>query len=357
MLDLDAIDETPEVVIDLDRARENIERAARLAREAGIQLRPHAKTHKMVEVARLQMDAGAAGLQVAKLGEAEVFADAGIDELFVGYPLVGARKLDRLRALEANITLAVDSLDTARGLAGAGRPLRVLIELDTGLNRTGVAPGKPAVDLALAIEQLPNLELVGVFTHEGQIYSAPDQARAAHAAFDALVETADAIRAHGIDIRTVSAGSTGGFRHALDHPGITEVRPGTYVFNDASQVAQQSATWDEVAAFVVATVVARPAEDRAVIDAGSKVLTSDRLASTEARQTHGTLLGRGDLQVTRLSEEHGVIDGASDLRVGDRVVVVPNHICPVINLADSVCVVEHGAPAGRWDVAARGRVR
>src|SRR5207302_2382973 len=220
-----------------------------------------------------------------------------VDDLFVGYPLLGTRKLERLRELEADVTVAVDSLEVAQALAGAGRPLRVLIEVDTGLHRTGLPPGRPCVELAVALQRLPSLELVGVFTHEGQIYSAPDQARAAHDAFDALVETADAIRAHGIDIRTVSAGSTGGFRHALDHPGITEVRPGTYVFNDASQVAQQSATWDEVAAFVVATVVARPAEDRAVIDAGSKVLTSDRLASTEARQTHGTLLGRGDLQV------------------------------------------------------------
>jgi D-serine deaminase-like pyridoxal phosphate-dependent protein len=357
MLDLDAIDETPEVVIDLDRVRGNIERAARAARDAGVRLRPHAKTHKMVEIARMQLDAGAAGLQVAKLGEAEVFAAAGADDLFVGYPLVGARKLERLRALPGDVSVAVDSIDTARALADAGRPLRVLVELDTGLHRTGVAPGQPAVDLALEVQRLPHLELVGVFTHEGQIYGAPDQAQAAHEAFEALVETAEAIRAHGIDLPVVSAGSTGGFRHALRHPGITEVRPGTYVFNDASQVAQGSAAWEDVAAFVVATVVARPADDRAVIDAGSKVMTSDRLASPEPLGTHGTLVGHDGLHITRLSEEHGVLDGANDLRVGDRVAVVPNHICPVINLADSVCVVERGSPAGRWRVAARGRVR
>lgn len=357
MFDPDAIDETPDVVVDLDRVRANVDRAARQARDAGIALRPHAKTHKMVEIARMQMEAGAAGLQVAKLGEAEVFAAAGIVDLFVGYPLVGAAKVERLRALEGDVSVAVDSLDTARALAGMGRTLRVVIELDTGLHRTGVAPGRPAVDLALEVQRLPDLELAGVFTHEGQIYGAADQAQAAHEAFDALVATADAIRAHGIEVPVVSAGSTGGFRHALEHPGITEVRPGTYVFNDSSQVAQGSATWDDVAAFVVATVVARPAEDRAVIDAGSKVLTNDRLASPVPQQTHGALVGHDGLFVTRLSEEHGVIDGASELRVGDRVAVVPNHICPVINLADSVSITEGGAPVGRWQVAARGRVR
>jgi D-serine deaminase-like pyridoxal phosphate-dependent protein len=251
----------------------------------------------------------------------------------------------------------VDSLEVARALNDAGRPLRVLIEVDTGLHRTGLPPGEACVDLALELQRLANLALVGVFTHEGQIYNAPDQARAAHDAFEALVATAEAIRAHGLDLPRVSAGSTGGFRHALEHPGITEVRPGTYVFNDASQVAQGSATWDDVAAFVVATVVARPSADRAVIDAGSKVLTNDRLASPHAQQTHGTLLGHDGLFVTRLSEEHGVIDGANDLRIGDRVAVVPNHICPVINLTDTVAVVEGGVPVDRWRVAARGRVR
>jgi D-serine deaminase-like pyridoxal phosphate-dependent protein len=357
VLDLDALDETPDVVIDLDRVRANVERAARLAAHAGIRLRPHAKTHKMIEVARLQLEAGATGLQVAKLGEAEVFAEAGVDDLFVGYPLVGMRKLERLRELDADVTVAVDSLEVARALADSGRPLRVLIEVDTGLHRTGLPPGRPCVELALELQRLPNLELVGVFTHEGQIYSAAEQAQAAHDAFDALVETAEEIRAQGIALPVVSAGSTGGFRYALEHPGITEVRPGTYVFNDASQVAQGSATWDDVAAYVVATVVARPAADRVVVDAGSKVLTNDRLASPEPRQVNGTVLGHDGLYVTRLSEEHGVIDGATDLRVGDRIAVVPNHICPVINLTDTVCVVENGTLAGRWRVAARGRVR
>ena len=354
MLDLDAIDETPDVVIDLDRVRANIERAAQLAASAGVALRPHAKTHKMVEVALLQLDAGATGLQVAKLGEAEVFADAGVEDLFIGYPLVGAHKLERLRSVDAQLSVAVDSLEAGRALSEVGRPLRVLIEIDTGLRRTGVLPGEQAVALARELLALPNLELVGVFTHEGHVYGAGDKERAAREACAAMVETAEAIRVLGVELPVVSVGSTVSFRFTAGQPGITEIRPGTYVFNDSTQVALGSATWDDVAAYVVATVVSRPAEDRAVIDAGSKVLSYDPLAGSD---THGAVLGHDGLLVSRLSEEHGVIDGANDLRVGDRVAVVPNHICPVINLTDSVCVVEHSAPAGRWQVAARGRVR
>ena len=354
MLDLDAIDETPEVVIDLDRVRANIERAAQLAAAAGVALRPHAKTHKMVEVARLQLDAGAAGLQVAKLGEAEVFAAAGVDDLFVGYPLVGAHKLERLRALDGKLSVAVDSLDAARALSEAGRRLQVLIEIDTGLRRTGVLSGEPAVALARELLALPNLELVGVFTHEGHVYGVADKEQAAREACAAIVETAEAIRALGVELPVVSVGSTVSFRYTAGQPGITEVRPGTYVFNDSTQVAQGAATWDDVAAYVVATVVSRPANDRAVIDAGSKVLSYDPLAGSD---THGAVLGYDGLFVTRLSEEHGVIDGANALRVGDRLAVVPNHICPVINLADTVGVVENGAVVDHWQVAARGRVR
>ena len=354
MFDLDSIDDTPDVVVDLARLRANIDRAAAFARDAGVSLRPHAKTHKMAEVARMQIDAGSPGLQVAKLGEAEALADAGIADLFVGYPLVGERKLERLHAIDADVSVAVDSLEAARALSTAGRELRVLIEIDTGLRRTGVLPGEPAVALARELLTLPNLELAGVFTHEGHVYAADDKERTAREVCAAMVETAEAIRALGVELPVVSVGSTVSFRYTAGRPGITEVRPGTYVFNDATQVAQGAATWDDVAAFVVATVVSRPTKDRAVIDAGSKVLAYDPIAGSDA---HGTVVGRDGLHVTRLSEEHGVIEAPNDLRVGDRVAVVPNHICPVINLTDSVCVVENGAPVGRWRVAARGRVR
>jgi D-serine deaminase-like pyridoxal phosphate-dependent protein len=359
--DPDLIEDTPSVVVELDRLRANVERFAREAAANGVGLRPHAKTHKMLEVAELQLAAGAVGLQVAKLGEAEVFVDGGVADVFVGYPIVGRAKLRRLAELaeRCELSVAVDSLAVAASLSGltSDRPLSVLLEVDTGLHRTGVAAGAPAVELAQRIDELEGLRLVGVFTHEGQAYGARDaaelQARARQACA-ALVETAELIRACGTELATVSVGSTPSFRFAVECDGVTEARPGTYVFNDRMQLGLGSATLDEVAAFVVATVVARPAPGRAVIDAGSKVLTYDPAPDG----AHGELVDVDGALVTRLSEEHGVVElsPGTDLQVGDRVVVVPNHICPVINLADSVAVVENGAVAGRWRVAARGRV-
>jgi D-serine deaminase-like pyridoxal phosphate-dependent protein len=361
--DPDLIDDTPSVVIDLGRLRANVETAAQAAAAHGVRLRPHAKTHKMLEVAQLQLDAGAIGLQVAKLGEAEVFADGGVVDIFVGYPIVGRAKLRRLTELAARcrISVAVDSLAVAAPLSELARtwdqPLPVMLEVDTGGRRTGAASGEAAVDLARRIDDLEGLTLVGVFTHEGHVYAAGDSQEretVAREACAALVEAAELIRSRGIDVATVSVGSTPSFPFAVACPSITEARPGTYVFNDRLQLELGSATLDDVAAFVVATVVARPAPDRVVIDAGSKVLTSD-----PARDgAHGALLGSGGAVVTRLSEEHGVVEvsAGSELEVGQRVVVVPNHICPVINLADSVDVVEGGAVVDRWRVAARGRV-
>jgi D-serine deaminase-like pyridoxal phosphate-dependent protein len=359
--DPDLIEDTPSVMVELGRLRANVDRAARLAAANGVRLRPHAKTHKMLEVAQLQLAAGAVGLQVAKLGEAEVFVDGGVVDVFVGYPIVGRTKLRRLAELAGRcaLSVAVDSLAVAEPLSElfSHQPLSVLLEVDTGLHRTGSAAGGPAVELAQRIDALAGLRLVGVFTHEGQTYGARDvaelQARAREACA-ALVETAEQIRARGIDVATVSVGSTPSFRFAVECPGLTEARPGTYVFNDRLQLGLGSATLDEVAAFVVATVVACPAPGRAVIDAGSKVLTYDPAPDG----AHGALVGIDGALVTRLSEEHGVVELSPEtsLRVGDRVVVVPNHICPVINLADSVVVVEDGAVADRWRVAARGRV-
>jgi D-serine deaminase-like pyridoxal phosphate-dependent protein len=361
--DPDQIDDTPSVVIELGRVRANVALAAEAAAAHGVRLRPHAKTHKMLEVAQLQVAAGAVGLQVAKLGEAEVFVEGGVSDVFIGYPIVGRAKLRRLAELaeRCELSVAVDSLAVAEPLSELarswGKPLSVLLEVDTGGRRTGAAPGTPAAELAQRIDELAGLQLIGVFTHEGHAYGVPDveeRRTLAHEACTALVETADLIRARGIEIATVSVGSTPSFGFAVEFPGVTEARPGTYVFNDRLQLELGSATLDDVAAFVVATVVARPAPDRAVIDAGSKVLTYD-----PARDGgHGALVGHDGAVVTRLSEEHGVVDlsGETNLQVGERVIVVPNHICPVINLTDSVVVVENGAVVDHWRVAARGRV-
>lgn len=361
--------DTPEIVIDLDVVRANIDRAAAAARDAGVAVRPHVKTHKLPQIADMQMQAGAVGIQVAKLGEAEVMADAGIRDILVGYPVVGEAKLARLGDLAGRVSISVtlDSDEVAAGISRIaskrGLTIPVLVEIDTGLRRLGLEPGPEAAGFAERIAALPGLELAGVFTHEGHVYTQArndaERERLTREACGAAVETATEIRRHGHAAPVVSVGSAGTFRFAIRCPGVTEVRPGTYVFNDRSQIAQGAATEADLAAFVVTTVVGRPLPERIVVDAGTKVLTSDRMLVADSPVTFGRVLGHDEWDLVRLSEEHGVLDipASADVRIGDRLVIVPNHVCPTINLATAVTVVEGGSVAGRWPVAARGMVQ
>jgi D-serine deaminase-like pyridoxal phosphate-dependent protein len=349
------VDDTPEIVVDLDTVRANIQRAAALASAAGVALRPHTKTHKLPQIARLQLEAGARGVQVAKLGEAEVMVAAGIDDILVGYPIVGEQKLARLVDLaeRATISATVDSDDVARGISRAAREhgltIPVLLELDTGMHRLGVLPGPAAVELAELIAKLEGLELAGVFTHEGHVYTqgrdAAEKERMTGEACRLAVETAEELRGRGLAGPIVSVGSAGTFRFAIRCSGVTEVRPGTYVFNDRSQLAQGAAEPADLAAFVVTTVVSGPAADRMVVP--------------EPPLSFGRVWGHDDWDVIRLSEEHGVVSvpPPASVRIGDRLAIVPNHVCPAINLASYVTVAEGGRFADRWAVAARGMVR
>jgi len=361
--------DTPEIVLDLDVVRANIERAATMARDSGVVLRPHTKTHKLPQIARLQLEAGAVGVQVAKLGEAEVMADSGVEDILVGYPIVGAQKLARLADLaeRVSISVTIDSDEVASGISRTaqerGLTIPALLELDTGLHRLGVLPGAGAADVAERIAALPGIELTGVFTHEGHVYTqgrdAGEKERLTQEACRAAVDTAEEIRGRGLAAPIVSVGSAGTFRFAIGCPGVTEVRPGTYVFNDRSQVAQGAATQADIAAFVITTVVGRPAPDRVVVDAGTKVLTSDRMLVPDSPASFGWVCGHDDWDVVRLSEEHGVlvVPPEAEVQVGDRLAIVPNHICPAINLASTVTVVEGARVIDRWTVAARGRVQ
>jgi len=366
---VECVADTPELVVDLDVVRANIDRTAALAAEAGVTVRPHVKTHKLPEIARLQLQAGAVGIQVAKLGEAEVMAAAGIDDILVGYPVVGDGKLGRLADLAERVAISttVDSEEVAVGVARTARErgltIPVLLELDTGMHRLGVLPGPPAVELAARLAELEGIVLAGVFAHEGHVYTQgrdlAEKERLTHESCERAVETAETIRDRGLPAPIVSVGSAGTFRFAIRCPGVTEVRPGTYVFNDRSQIAQGAAGPADLAVFAVTTVVSRPAPDRAVVDAGSKVLTSDRMLVPDPPLSFGAVWGHDDWDVVRLSEEHGVLSvpPGADVRVGDRIAIVPNNVCPAVNLASHVTVVEHGEPAGRWPVAARGMVR
>jgi D-serine deaminase-like pyridoxal phosphate-dependent protein len=360
--------DTPELTVDLGVVRANVARAAAAARSAGVGLRPHAKTHKLPQIAALQLAAGAAGIQVAKLGEAEVMVAAGVEDVLVGYPIVGAAKLARLVLLarEARVSVVLDSVEVAAPLAAAaqtaGLTIPALIELDTGMHRLGVAPAA-ALALAEALDRLPGIELRGVFTHEGHVYTQGrdmvEKERLTRESCAAAVGAAIELELHGFPASVVSVGSAGTFRFAINCPGVTEVRPGTYVFNDRSQLAQGSAVDADLAAFVIATVVGRPAADRAVIDAGSKVLSSDRMLVPEPAVSYGRVLGHDDWDVVRLSEEHGVLSVTPDRspKVGDRLAIVPNHVCPTVNLASFVSIVDGGVLVDRWPIAARGMVQ
>lgn len=354
--------ETPCVLIDLDRLERNVARMADAARAAGVALRPHGKTHKLPEVARLQRAAGARGLTLAKVGEAEVFAEHGFDDIFLAYPIVGADKARRLLRLAERIRVAVgaDSLEGARTLgdvfAAAGRRLEVLLKVDVGARRVGVPPER-ARDTAVRLAALPGLALRGVFTHAGQSYHC-DAAEALrdvglHEA-EALCGAAAELRRAGLPCDVVSVGSTPTALHSM-RAGVTETRPGTYVYYDATQASLGACRLEDCALTVLATVVSVPAPERAVVDAGSKSLTSDPLRPQPGG--HGWIAGRQS-RVQRLSEEHGVIETAAGeaFRVGERVQIVPNHACPVSNLFDRVFAVRGERVEAVWPVAARGRV-
>jgi D-serine deaminase-like pyridoxal phosphate-dependent protein len=362
----DAAIDTPSLVVDEPTLRRNMAEMAAFAASAGVALRPHMKTHKTPRIARLQLAAGASGITCAKLGEAEVMVDqAGVTDVLLAYPTVGAEKIRRLQALmdRARVTVALDSAEAAealgRAMAAADRALDVYLEVNTGHERAGSRHGDEAVALGLALARIPGLRLVGVMTHEGQANSAApeDIETTALAAGRALVATAEALRSRGLDIATVSVGSTPAATYTPTVPGVTEMRPGTYVFNDTAAFRYGRLGPNDCALRVLATVVSRPAPDRAVIDAGSKTLAMDK---SRGHPGHGYLVGHPDVEIARLSEEHGVVVLPPDedgFRVGDRVEVIPNHVCPVVNLQDQLVLVQDGHPVDTWDIAARGKVR
>jgi D-serine deaminase-like pyridoxal phosphate-dependent protein len=353
--------DTPALVVDLDRMDAAIALMAGVMAERGVELRPHAKTHKSVKVGRRQVAAGAAGLTVGTIGEAEVFADAGLDDLFIAYPLVPlGPKAGRLRDLagRARLRVGIDSAIGARAVADALGTARsavdVLIEIDSGGRRSGVAPNRTGA-LARSATKL-GLNVIGVFTHGGHGYGGPDaRAGAADDEVASLTEAADGLRASGLEPRVVSAGSTptavGSARGA-----VTEERPGTYVFGDRQQVYLGSIRPDAVAAVVATRVVSvNDAERRFVVDAGAKILGKD---VADYMPGHGEIPELDGAVVARVADYHGIVDVAKGMpmpEVGRVVTVVPNHICPVVNYVDSFHVVTGGAIAGTWPVDARGR--
>lgn len=360
--------DTPFVLIDLDKTEQNIAAYQAVADRCRVKLRPHAKTHKMPQLAHVQMAAGAVGITVAKVGEAEVMADAGIPDIMIAYPVVGEAKLTRLASLaqKTRITVAVDSEEAASALSeamtSAGVCVDVLIELDCGFGRVGLQPGEPLLRLARLLAGLSGLRLTGILAFAGQAYDAPDEARlreiAAHEARMAA-EAAQLLRDDGIPVHIVSVGSTPSSRYAAEGAGVTEIRPGAYVFGDLMQVDIGAHRLEQCALTVKVTVVSRPSPDRAVIDAGTKVFTMDGNPSSLGTG-RGWVVGHPGITVEWFTEEHGMLrlaPGEQSLRVGDTLEIVPIHCCGVINMVDEVAAVRGDLVEAIWPVAARGKVR
>jgi D-serine deaminase-like pyridoxal phosphate-dependent protein len=357
--------DTPTMVVDEAILHTNIAEMAALANSLGVALRPHIKTHKTPQIARLQLAAGAIGVTCAKLGEAEVMADAGVEDILIAYPIVGGLKVRRLLALMERVRMivALDSHEAAEAISDAvaaeDRTLDVYVEVNTGQNRAGALSGEEAVALALNLARLPGLRVIGVMTHEGHANAQPPET-IEQVALDAgrkLVATAEAIRAHGLALPVVSVGSTPAATYTPTVPGVTEMRPGTYVFKDTSAFRYGIFGPDRCAARILAAVVSHPAPDRCVLDGGSKTLSLDK---TPSHPGHGYIVGHEGAIIDRMSEEHGVVILPPDepgFQIGERVEVIPNHICPTVNLMDQLTIVRDGHVADVWPVAARGKIR
>jgi D-serine deaminase-like pyridoxal phosphate-dependent protein len=346
--------ETPAVTIRLDIMEDNIRRVQAHLSNYGIANRPHIKTHKIPALGKLQMQAGAVGITCQKLGEVEVFTDAGVaGDVLLAFNILGDAKLERLMALTKRLkrlAVVIDNEVVAQGLSAAavrhGADARFLIECDTGMGRNGVQTPQAALDLARAAMKLPRMRFEGIMTF-------PIRHPQSYEFFEQVLAL---FKRAGIPVPVVSGGGTPAIFSVDKFPMLTEHRAGTYIFNDVMTVASGAATWDNCAMRVRATVVSRPIEARAVIDCGTKVLTSDQYTV----KGYGHVLEYPDAQVVHLSEEHGVIDLSACTRrpqVGEVVNVVPNHCCVVSNMVDELYGVRAGRVETVWPVAARGTVR
>ena len=363
---------TPAVLIESSRLERNLDRMQRAANSRGIRLRPHAKTHKSPKIAAMQVERGAIGICCAKLGEAEVFAEAGIKDIRLPYPLHPVNA-DRVFALSDRLALSfiVDDL----GIAGLwsdvarqrGRTLNVLVKVDVGFHRCGIDPGSgDAASVVEKIAALPGIAFHGLLSHAGHAYSATGDAELKSIAAAEAELLRDLARRTGVHCAEISVGATPTARFSLQEQGLTELRPGNYAYFDRTQVALGAAGFDDCALTVLARVVSRPAPNRLIFDSGSKTLTTDGARGAGSPTGYGAVLesidGRmpvADLVVERLSEEHATVRAASGqtlLRTGDLVRIVPNHSCVVSNLVDYVWLVDGEHVVERLPVAARGRI-
>jgi D-serine deaminase-like pyridoxal phosphate-dependent protein len=359
--------DTPALLIDLDVFERNLCRVGEYAKANDLRLRPHTKTHKVPAVGRLQIESGAVGLTVAKVGEAEVMVGSGTPDLLVAYPVIGRSKLERLTevARKTRVTVALDSSFAARQLSEAARQAQVnfgvLAEVDVGLGRVGVCPGEELVQLAQAIERLPRLTFEGITFYPGHIKMLGEDGPE-----EALLQLGRTVRSMledfrrvGIEVRIVSGGSTPTLFRSHEVTGLSEIRPGTYVYNDVNTVRSGGCGWDDCAVSIMTTVVSTARKGHMIVDGGSKTFSSDRLVGS-AEMSFGRVVEAPECLFHNMNEEHGYVDirkAEREFSVGDRVRIIPNHVCVAVNLHEYVYGVRKNAVEQTWKVEGRGKLQ
>lgn len=359
--------DTPALVVDLKVMQQNIREMQEKADKYGVNLRPHTKTHRTPAIAKMQVEAGARGITVAKVGEAEIMAEAGLDDIFIANEIYGQQKMERLRevARKTRVSVGVDNREQVLALsevfAGEENPIEVLIEVETGEERSGLLPGPELVELAKFIDKTPYVKLKGIFSHEGHTYGAATPEECIALALKSQQDTlyaAELIRKEGIELETISIGATPSLMYAEILPGITEIRPGTYVLMDAAQ-GHALNDYSKCAVTVLATVVSKPTEERVVLDTGVKALTLfTRGKGICHTPGFGLVKGFGDVRLNKLYDEHGLINNKEvnkKLNIGDKVEIIPNHVCPTCNLYDKIYLVEDGKVVDELPILCRGK--
>lgn len=358
--------ETPALLIDLDIMERNLRRVADYAAANQFRLRPHTKTHKTPALARRQLDLGAAGLTVAKIGEAEVMLRAEPGDMLLAYPAIGKKKLERLMevARATRLTVALDSAFAARGLseaAGAAKVnVGVLAETDAGFGRVGVSPGKDLIELIGEIQRLPGLTFEGVAFYPGHVKSLDEDGMKVLDRLAAMIRAMlEELRCAGIEPRIVSGGSTPTLFHSHCLKGLNEIRPGTYIFNDRNTVASGACRLEDCAASIMTTVVSTARPGQMIVDGGSKTFSSDRL-NTGDGVAFGHVVDDPRAVFHKMNEEHGYVDIRDCERkfsLGDRVRIIPNHICVAVNLHETIYGIRGEEVEEIWKVEGRGKLQ
>jgi len=357
--------DTPTLVIDLDKMEHNLQKLGDYCKRHNLQLRPHTKTHKTPEIAHMQIESAATGITVAKIGEAEIMADAGLRDIMIAYPIVSKKKLGRLTALakRVKITVSMDSLEVAQGISHKaqedGVEINLLIEVDAGLHRCGLTGVENVVTLAKAIKAMPAVTFQGLMCYPGHVAKYKDQDQEISRINNLLLEYKNALNAENLPVQVFSGGSTPMAYRSHEFTQLTEIRPGTYVFTDLNTAECPGWSLENCAASLLVTVVSTAVPGQIIIDGGSKTFSSDGGAYKELRG-FGYCVEDPGLALLHMNEEHGIVslEKAQDAhKIGDRLHFIPNHICTAVNMHEKLYGVRTGNVEKVWQVAGRGKLQ